>query len=117
LGFPIWPGNEKTFVNIGAVVTAFVTFLITAAVVYFIFVAPMNRINTMVKKRVSPAEPEEAPLPADTALLAEIRDLLAQLAGTAGTAHTGAQPQGQQAAEDQATGSDHRAETSGQHVR
>ena len=117
LGFPIWPGNEKTFVNIGAVVTAFVTFLITAAVVYFIFVAPMNRINTMVKRRVSPAEPEEAPLPADPALLAEIRDLLAQLAGTAGTAPTGAQPQGQHAAEDQATGSDHRAETSGQHVR
>jgi large conductance mechanosensitive channel len=120
LGFPIWPGNEKTFVNFGAVVTAFVTFLITAAVVYFIFVAPMNRINTMVKKRVSPAEPEEAPLPADTALLAEIRDLLAQLAGAAGTAGTqgtGAQPQGQHAAEDQATGSDHRAESSGQHVR
>ena len=46
LGFPIWPGNDKTFVNIGAVITAFVTFLITAAVVYFIFVAPMNRINS-----------------------------------------------------------------------
>lgn len=117
LGFPIWPGNEKTFVNFGAVVTAFVTFLITAAVVYFIFVAPMNRINILVKKRVSPAESEEAPLPADTALLAEIRDLLAQLAGAAGTAGTGAQPQGQHAAEDQATGSDHRAESSGQHVR
>ena len=50
LGFPIWPGNDKTFVNIGAVITAFVTFLITAAVVYFIFVAPMNRINSLVKK-------------------------------------------------------------------
>ena len=45
LGFHIWPGNDKTFVNFGAVVTAFLTFLITAAVVYFIFVAPMNRIN------------------------------------------------------------------------
>ena len=45
LGFPIWPGNEKTFLNFGAVITAFVTFMITAAVVYFIFVAPMNRIN------------------------------------------------------------------------
>lgn len=81
LGFPIWPGNEKTFVNFGAVITAFVTFMITAAVVYFIFVAPMNRINHLVKKRLATAEPEEKPLPADTALLAEIRDLLAQLAG------------------------------------
>ena len=81
LGFHIWPGNDKTFVNFGAVLTAFLTFLITAAVVYFIFVAPMNRINRMVKSRLSAAEPEEQPIPADTALLAEIRDLLAGLAG------------------------------------
>ena len=81
LGFHIWPGNEKTFVNVGAVLTAFVTFLITAAVVYFIFVAPMNRINRMVKNRLATAEPEEKPLPADTALLAEIRDLLTVVAG------------------------------------
>ena len=81
LGFRIWSGNDKTFVNFGAVITAFVTFLITAAVVYFIFVAPMNRINHMVKKRLATAEPGEKPLPADTALLAEIRDLLTQIAG------------------------------------
>jgi large conductance mechanosensitive channel len=82
LGFPIWPGNDKTFVNIGGVITAFVTFLITAAVVYFIFVAPMNKINSLVKSRLATAEPEEEPIPADTALLAEIRDLLTQLAGS-----------------------------------
>ncbi|HSN38200.1 MAG TPA: MscL family protein, partial [Arthrobacter sp.] len=76
-----WAGNDKTFLNFGGVITAFVTFLITAAVVYFIFVAPMNRINQLVKKRLATAEPEEKPLPADTALLAEIRDLLARLAG------------------------------------
>jgi large conductance mechanosensitive channel len=81
LGFHIWPGNEKTFVNVGGVLTAFVTFLITAAVVYFIFVAPMNKINGLIKQRLATEEPEEEPLPADTALLAEIRDLLAQLAG------------------------------------
>lgn len=80
LGFPIWPGNEKTFVNIGGVLTALVTFLITAAVVYFIFVAPMNRINSMIKQRLATEEPEEEPIPADTALLAEIRDLLTKMA-------------------------------------
>ncbi|WP_309106383.1 large conductance mechanosensitive channel protein MscL [Arthrobacter sp.] len=80
LGFPIWPGNEKTFVNIGGVLTALVTFLITAAVVYFIFVAPMNRINSLVKQRLATEEPEEEPIPADTALLAEIRDLLTKMA-------------------------------------
>jgi large conductance mechanosensitive channel len=35
-----------------------------------------------VKSRVATAEPEEEPIPADTALLAEIRDLLTQLAGS-----------------------------------
>lgn len=80
LGFHIWPENDNTFVNVGGVLTAFVTFLITAAVVYFIFVAPMNKLNALVKERLATAEPEEEPLPADTALLAEIRDLLAQLA-------------------------------------
>lgn len=80
LGFEIWAGNEKTFVNIGGVLTALVTFLITAAVVYFIFVAPMNRINSLVKQRLATEEPEQEPLPADTALLAEIRDLLTKMA-------------------------------------
>lgn len=80
LGFRIWPDNPATFVNFGAVITAFLTFMITAAVVYFIFVAPMNKINAMVKNRLSTEEPEEEPLPADTALLAEIRDYLGELA-------------------------------------
>lgn len=80
LGFEIWAGNEKTFVNIGGVLTALVTFLITAAVVYFIFVAPMNRINSLVKQRLATQEPEQEPIPADTALLAEIRDLLTKMA-------------------------------------
>ncbi|MCW3767963.1 large conductance mechanosensitive channel protein MscL [Paenarthrobacter ureafaciens] len=85
LGFRIWPDNEATFVNLGAVLTALVTFLITAAVVYFIFVAPMNKINSMVKDRLSTEEPEEEPLPADTALLAEIRDLLKDAAAVRNT--------------------------------
>ncbi|MFK0041552.1 large conductance mechanosensitive channel protein MscL [Paenarthrobacter sp. NPDC090517] len=76
LGFKIWENNPATFINFGAVLTALVTFVITAAVVYFIFVAPMNKINSLVKNRLSTEEPEEEPLPADTALLAEIRDLL-----------------------------------------
>lgn len=85
LGFRIWPDNEATFVSLGAVLTALVTFLITAAVVYFIFVAPMNKINSMVKDRLSTEEPEEEPLPADTALLAEIRDLLKDAAAARNT--------------------------------
>jgi len=110
LGFYVWPGNDKTFVNIGAVVTAFLTFLITAAVVYFIFVAPMNRINRMVKSRLSAAEPEEEPIPADTALLAEIRDLLTTLAGAE---HDGGRPGAAKSAQGDPAGNAPPAELAG----
>jgi large conductance mechanosensitive channel len=79
LGFRIWRGNPDTFVDIGAVITAVVTFLITAAVVYFCVVVPMNRINAGA--RAAAAEEKEQPLPVDTVLLTEMRDLLRQLAG------------------------------------
>jgi len=79
LGFRIWPDNPATFVNFGAVITAFVTFMITAGVVYFIFVAPMNKLNALVKNRRG-SEEEAAPEPTDTELLVEIRDFLGELA-------------------------------------
>mgnify|MGYP001544507923 CR=1 FL=1 len=76
-GFQILAGNDATFVDLGAVVTAIITFLITAAVVYFLVVAPMNAYQARMKARldVDPA-PEE--VPADVELLKEIRDLLAE---------------------------------------
>jgi large conductance mechanosensitive channel len=40
----------------------------------------MNKINELTKRRASIEEPEDEPLPADTALLVEIRDLLTELA-------------------------------------
>lgn len=79
-GFPIRPGNDATFVDVGAVLTAVVTFLITAAVVYFVFVVPMNRARARLDALAGPEEPEEAPVPVDTALLTEMRDLLKDLA-------------------------------------
>lgn len=79
LGFRVIPSNDATFVNIGAVITAAITFLITAAVVYFIFVAPMNRMNETMKRRLKADEPEEEPIPVDTALLTEMRDLLREM--------------------------------------
>ena len=74
LGFTITSGNEATFVDIGAVLTAVIAFVITAAVVYFVFVVPMNSYQKR-KKAKAGEEPEE--VPADVALLTEIRDLLA----------------------------------------
>lgn len=72
-GFPIIAGDASTFVNVGNVIAAVVQFLITAAVVYFVFVVPMNRLSQMRKRDEIPAE--EAPAP-DIELLTEIRDLL-----------------------------------------
>ncbi|PPB48690.1 large conductance mechanosensitive channel protein MscL [Arthrobacter pityocampae] len=80
-GFWIRPGNDATFVDVGAVLTAVVTFLITAAVVYFVFVVPMNRARARLDALAGPDDAEEeAPIPVDTALLTEMRDLLKDLA-------------------------------------
>ncbi|WP_051940048.1 large conductance mechanosensitive channel protein MscL [Phaeacidiphilus oryzae] len=69
----------------GDVVSAALSFLITAAVVYFLFVLPMNRLMARYMKPAEVVEekPVEAEIPAqatadsrEIALLAEIRDLL-----------------------------------------
>jgi large conductance mechanosensitive channel len=61
------PGDQV--INIGLIIGATITFLITAAVVYFVFVAPMNAAKSrFAKEKVEDATAEE--------LLGEIRDLL-----------------------------------------
>ncbi|WP_447005538.1 large-conductance mechanosensitive channel protein MscL [Saccharothrix isguenensis] len=65
--------NEKTVMDFGAIITAVINFLIVAAVVYFIFVLPMNKLKER-RKRGEEAGPSE---PTDVELLKEIRDLLA----------------------------------------
>ena len=77
LGFQILADNEATFVNVGAVITAIIAFLITAAVVYFFVVVPMNTLAERRKAQLD-VEPEPEEVPADVALLTEIRDLLAR---------------------------------------
>lgn len=61
-------------INYGLVVTAAINFLLVAAVIYFVFVVPMNRL--MAKEE---AEEEAAPEPEpsrEEVLLEEIRDAL-----------------------------------------
>lgn len=74
LGFRILPGNEATFLDFGAVITAALNFLIIATVVYFGMVLPMNKMAEAQKHRQN-LDPE-VPDPTETELLAEIRDLL-----------------------------------------
>lgn len=67
-GFQITDSPE-TFVNIGAIITAAINFVIIAALLYFVVVLPM----TTAKKRFIADEEEEL---SDTDVLIQIRDLL-----------------------------------------
>ncbi|MFD4673063.1 large-conductance mechanosensitive channel protein MscL [Lentzea sp. NPDC058450] len=79
LAFRLIEANEKTKIDLGALITAIINFAIVAAVVYFIFVLPMNKIKERREKGVEPGPSE----PTDVELLKEIRDLLqAQAAST-----------------------------------
>lgn len=74
LGFAI-TDNPETFLDFGAVITALINFLIVAAVIYFVIVAPINAVTERTKRRQG-VDPEE-PAPTTEQLLGEIRDLLA----------------------------------------
>ncbi len=69
-GTPDFSTYSPGGVSVGAWLTALISFLILAAVVYFLIVLPY----TKAKDRYFPAE--ETGVPADVALLEEIRDLL-----------------------------------------
>jgi large conductance mechanosensitive channel len=73
LGIQLVDGKESTFIDFSAVITAAINFLIVAAIVYFVFVLPVNTIKER-RQRGEEAGPAE---PTDIELLAEIRDLLA----------------------------------------
>ena len=67
-------GKENTYIDLAAVITAVINFLIVAAVVYFVIVLPLNTIKAR-RKRGEESGPAE---PTDVELLAQIRDLLAE---------------------------------------
>ncbi len=77
LGVTLISSNPATRIDFGAFIGALTTFLITAAVVFFIFVRPMNARTARLAK---PEEPKQPDRPADVILLEEIRDLLRQRA-------------------------------------
>lgn len=74
LGFYLNPNNQATFVDFGAILTAAINFLIIAALLYFVFVLPMNKYNEAQKRRQG--TDEESIDPTEVDLLSEIRDLL-----------------------------------------
>ena len=88
LAIELRAGDAATRVDFGAVITSGLNFLIIAAVVYFILVAPMNKLNEMQARRHGVEEDEEEKVSIEAGLLSEIRDLLKdQESQTGGGAH------------------------------
>jgi len=80
LGFSLRPDMaQATYMDVSAIINALIVFLLTAAVVYFVFVLPMNKL---AERRNRGEEPEAEPISEDVALLREIRDLLESQRGT-----------------------------------
>jgi large conductance mechanosensitive channel len=72
LGFQLVAGRENTYVDLAALVSAGLNFLIVAAVVYFVIVAPLNALKERRRRGQEDLQAE----PTDVELLTEIRDLL-----------------------------------------
>ena len=69
---------------VGLVLSALIKFVLIAAVVYFVFVLPINRLNQAQERRrkaVLPTDEKADPV-TELGLLSEIRDLLAASATT-----------------------------------
>lgn len=62
--------------DVGLVINAAISLLITGAVLFFVFVKPMQKLKAMTEKAATPAGPPEPS--AEEKLLVEIRDLLKQ---------------------------------------
>lgn len=69
-GVPDFSSTSVYGISVGAFLTALLTFLLTAAVVYFLVITPYNRLSDLRKAE----DPTVAASAED--LLAEIRDLL-----------------------------------------
>ena len=76
-------GGEPNFdavavggVNVGVFITALISFIMIAAVVYFMVIKPYQALKDAVDARLKADTDAEAPAPTTDELLAEIRDLL-----------------------------------------
>jgi large conductance mechanosensitive channel len=70
------PSGEAV-IKFGAVLSAIITFLIVAAVVYFVFVLPINTMKERAEARRRAGRPDPDEPETELTLLSEIRDLLA----------------------------------------
>lgn len=74
LGFSLRADMAKeTFINFSIIINSLVVFLLTAAVVYFVFVVPMNKLAERSRRGKGPEADEKSN---EEILLEEIRDEL-----------------------------------------
>lgn len=77
LSFEIGLFGDPAVVKPGAILTALLSFLITAAALYFFVVMPLNKLADKKDEVLGiEQEEEEEPVSAEVALLTEIRDSL-----------------------------------------
>lgn len=75
-GQPDFSAIQFNGIMLGNFINAVVAFLMLAAVIFFVFVMPMNKLKANTAKPAAPAAPPEPS--AEEKLLTEIRDLLKQ---------------------------------------
>lgn len=82
LGFSLRHGSATqeaaTYIDLSLLINAAIVFVITAAIVYFVFMMPMN---ALAERRRRGQEPEPAAPAEDILLLTQIRDLLTRQQG------------------------------------
>lgn len=79
----------KTTINFSTIISSIIVFVLTAAVVYFVFVVPMTKIQRL---RAGGLAPEPEAVPEATLLLREIRDALGARPSDGGAGSTPAHP-------------------------
>ena len=62
--------------DLGLIINNTLQFLITAAVIFFFVIKPMNILKNLTTRKVEAKDAEPPPVPDDVKLLMEIRDLL-----------------------------------------
>jgi large conductance mechanosensitive channel len=73
LSWTIISSNPKTTIDFAAIINAAIVFFLTAVVVYFVLVVPMQKLQ---ERRKRGEEPEPQALTLDQELLTDIRDAL-----------------------------------------
>jgi large conductance mechanosensitive channel len=74
LGGDVQVSLQVGIFDVGLIINAAISLLITGAVLFFIFVKPMNKLRSLTTKPSAPAAPPEPTN--EEKLLQEIRDLL-----------------------------------------